>query len=110
GTSAAMAAPATATHDGNGHYILALTTGNTDTLGRAAIYCNKATYTMSVSRFSVLPAATFDALVTNAAGAANGLPLSLASNKVNVSVCDTLTTYTNNTPQTGDAYARLGAP
>jgi hypothetical protein len=27
-----------------------------------------------------------------------------------VTLADTLTTYTSNTPQTGDAYARLGAP
>lgn len=28
----------------------------------------------------------------------------------NVTLCGTLTTYTGNTPQTGDAFARLGAP
>ncbi len=34
-----------------------------------------------------------------------------AANKVNgVVLVDTLTTYTGNTPQTGDSYARLGAP
>jgi len=34
-----------------------------------------------------------------------------ATNKVEgVKLADTLTTYTSNTPQTGDAYARLGAP
>lgn len=27
-----------------------------------------------------------------------------------VTLCDTITTYTGNTPQTGDSYARLGAP
>jgi hypothetical protein len=73
GTSAAMAAAATATHDHNGHYVIALTTGNTDTLGQLSISCNKATYAMPAKSFSVLPAATFDALITNAAGAANGL-------------------------------------
>ena len=34
-----------------------------------------------------------------------------AAGKINeVVLCDTLTTYTGNTPQTGDCYARLGAP
>ncbi len=86
GTSAAMASAATATHDHNGHYVIAMTTGNTDTLGRATITCNKATYAMALRAFEVLTATTFDAIVTNAAGGANGLPLSLASNKVNAVV------------------------
>jgi hypothetical protein len=35
----------------------------------------------------------------------------LPQEKINgVTLVDTLTTYTGNTPQTGDAYARLGAP
>lgn len=65
GTSAALASPATATHDTNGYYLIALATGNTNTLGRAAISCNKSTYAMPVARFSVVPAATYDALITN---------------------------------------------
>ncbi len=73
GTSAAMAATATATHDHNGMYVIALTTGNTDTLGRVDISLNKATYAMSVFRYEVLTASTFDAIVTNAATAAGGL-------------------------------------
>lgn len=73
GTSAALAAAATATHDHNGHYIIALTTGNTDTLGRMAITCNKATYAMSMGRFEVLTAAVFDVLVTNVLSAARAL-------------------------------------
>lgn len=73
GTSAAMAAAATATHDHNGMYVIALTTGNTDTLGRVDISLNKSTYAMSVFRYEVLTASTFDAIVTNAATAAGGL-------------------------------------
>jgi hypothetical protein len=41
-----MAAAATLTHDHNGHYILVFTTGNTDTLGRLDVTCNKSTYAM----------------------------------------------------------------
>ena len=73
GTTAAMASAATATHSHNGHYIIALTTGNTDTLGRLAISCNKSTYTMGRYTATVLTSSTFDAIVTNAATAAGGL-------------------------------------
>lgn len=84
GTEAAMAAAATLTHVSNGHYTLVGTTGNTDTLGRLDIRCNKSTYQMPPLRYEVLQATVFDALVTNAAGGANGLLLSLASNQVDV--------------------------
>lgn len=187
GTEAAMAAAATLTHTSNGHYALVGTTGNSDTLGRTTIRINKAGYQAPVKEYMVLPATVFDALVTNAAGGANGLLLSLASNQVDVgkllgtawltpavagtpdvnakqiggqtaslnannllkvslndvlataltesgagrlaaaikkffdvatpastmellTAVTTLTTYTGNTPQTGDAFARLGAP
>jgi hypothetical protein len=73
GTTAAMAAAATLTHDHNGHYLLVFTTGNTDTLGRLDITCNKSTYAMPPKAFEVLSASTFDAIVTNAATAAGGL-------------------------------------
>jgi hypothetical protein len=65
GTTAAMAAAATATHSHNGHYLIALTTGNTDTLGRLSISMNKATYAMTIFRYEVLAANQFDAIVTN---------------------------------------------
>ena len=65
GTTAAMAAAATLTHDHNGHYILVLTSGNTDTLGRLDITVNKNTYAMPPKVFEVLSAAMFDAIVTN---------------------------------------------
>lgn len=63
GSTAAMAAAATATHSHEGHYLIALTTGNTDTLGRLAISCNKSTYAMPPARFSVVTANVFDSLV-----------------------------------------------
>jgi hypothetical protein len=65
GTTAAMAASATATHSHNGNYLIALTTGNTDTLGRLSISMNKATYAMTIFRYQVATANQFDALVTN---------------------------------------------
>ncbi len=74
GTPAAMAATATLTHLANGLYTLAGTTGNSDTLGRVDVTCNKSGYRMPPARFMVLPAATFIAFVTNAAGGDGGLP------------------------------------
>lgn len=65
GVTAALAAAATATHSHNGMYLIELTTGNTDTLGRLDISLNKATYGMTNHRYEVLSANQFDALVTN---------------------------------------------
>jgi hypothetical protein len=65
GTTAALAAAATATHSHNGTYLVALTAGNTDTLGRLSISMNKATYGMTIFRYQVATANQFDALVTN---------------------------------------------
>ena len=65
GSTAALAAAATATHSHNGMYLIALTTGNTDTLGRLDVSMNKATYGMTNHRYEVLSANQFDALVTN---------------------------------------------
>lgn len=73
GTTAALASAATATHSHNGMYLIALTTGNTDTLGRLVISCSKSSYRMDAWRGSVLTESTFDALVTNAAGTQGGL-------------------------------------
>jgi hypothetical protein len=73
GTTAAMAAAATATHSHNGYYLLALTTGNTDTLGRLVISANNAAHSMATHRYMVQPASVFDALFTNAIDAAGGL-------------------------------------
>jgi hypothetical protein len=38
------------------------------------------------------------------------LGITVAGKISEVVLCDTLTTYTSNTPQTGDSYARIGAP
>jgi len=65
GTEAAMAAAATLTHVSNGHYTLVGTAGNSDTLGRLTIRVNKASYQAPTKEYEVLPAATYDALVTN---------------------------------------------
>lgn len=74
GTSAALASPATATHSHNGFYLLALTTGNTDTVGRLVISVNNTAQSMSTHRYTVLLPSVFDALVTNATNTTGGLP------------------------------------
>ena len=65
GSTAALAAAATATHSHNGMYLIALTTGNTDTLGRLDVSMNNTSYAMTNHRYEVLTANQFDALVTN---------------------------------------------
>ena len=62
GTTAAMAAGATATHSHNGHYLIAFITGNVDTLGRLVISANNTAHAMTAFRFQVAEANTFDAL------------------------------------------------
>ena len=74
GTSAALASPATATHSHNGFYLLALTTGNTDTVGRLVISVNNTAQSMSTHRYTVLLPSVFDALITNATNTTGGLP------------------------------------
>lgn len=64
GTSATLTG-STVTHSHNGHYTIALTTGNTDTLGRLTISVNNSAMAMSPYRYTVLAAAVFDTLVTN---------------------------------------------
>lgn len=67
-TLTALAAAATLTHIANGQYTLVLTTGNTDTLGRAQFTCNKSTYQMPPVNMMILPANIYDSWV---AGTAN---------------------------------------
>jgi hypothetical protein len=63
GTLTALTAAATLTHVANGQYTLVMTTGNLDTLGRAQITCNKATYQMPAVNLMVVPAMVFDSMI-----------------------------------------------
>lgn len=65
---------ATVTHDANGYYRIALTVGNTDTVGRLAIYSNNTAQSMGTTRFMVLLPSVYDALVANATNTTGGLP------------------------------------
>lgn len=64
----------TATHDVNGYYTIALTTGNCDTLGRLTIASGNTSHSMAAHKYSVLPASVFDAIITNATNSTGGLP------------------------------------
>src|SRR5579872_2243210 len=63
---------------------------------------------------AVIPSSTVVASVTGAVGSISGVTFPTNFSALGISVgghisnVDTLTTYTNNTPQTGDAYAYLG--
>lgn len=70
-TLTALASAATLTYIANGQYTLVTTTGNMDTVGRAQFTCNKSTYQMPPLNVDVLPAPSYDALVTNGLPTAN---------------------------------------
>jgi len=65
-----------------GHYRLTLDATDTGALGSLDISLELANYSMPLARTMVVPAATFNALITNAAGAAGGLPIGGADGKV----------------------------
>ena len=73
GTAAALAAPATATHSHNGHWLVSLGVGNTDTLGRAVLSVNNASYAMSTANFDVISAVSYNRLVTGLLGSPRAL-------------------------------------
>lgn len=100
-TLTALASAASLTYIANGMYTLALTTGNTDTLGSAEISCNKATYQMPPREFMVLPATVYDALVTNATNTTGGLPAATGAISALAGAISTLT----QTQVSGGAYA-----
>jgi len=203
GAPAALNGSATLTHRNTGHYSLALTASDTDTVGQAEVVIDATTNACPVKEITVVEEAVYDALfaasaggylqpttagrtldvtaggcagidwanveapttalnlsgtnidtdqvvasvtgavgsvtgavgsVTGAVGSVTGnvggnvtgsvgsvsgvtFPANFGSLGINASghvsrvvLCDTLTTYTSNTPQTGDSYARLGAP
>lgn len=64
GTAATLSG-ATVTHDANGYYTIALTTTNTDTLGRLTIAVGNTSMSMATHRYTVMLASVFDMLITN---------------------------------------------
>jgi len=72
GTTATLSG-ATVTHDANGYYTVALTTGNTDTVGRLAIYSGNTAHSMATHHWTVLLPSVFDAILANATNSTGGL-------------------------------------
>lgn len=90
GTAATLSG-ATVTHDANGYYTVALTTGNTDTTGRLTLAVGNTAMSMSTHRYSVLLASVYDALITNATNATGGLPTATGSISALAGAISTLT-------------------
>lgn len=108
GAPAALNGSATLTHRHTGYYSLSLTTSDTDTVGSLEITCDDTVNACPIKEIQVLEEAIYDAIYAASANAFTG---AAGSTKVSgVVLTDTVTTYTGNTPQTGDAFARLGAP
>jgi hypothetical protein len=126
---AQKAAAQTLTHEENGYYEVTLDATDTNTLGLLRLHVIETGALPVWEDFMVMPANVWDSLfgadllqvdVTQLGGDAQSSTdlkdfadagYDPATNKVQgVVLADTVTTYTGNTPQTGDAFARLGAP
>lgn len=131
GNWAQKAAAQTLSHEENGWYEVTLDTTDTDTIGILLVAVHESGALPVWMEFHVLAANVYDSLF---GAATDKLQVDLvemvgvsqsatdlkdfaddgydpATNKVQgVVLVDTLTTYTGNTPQTGDSFARLGAP
>ena len=90
GTTATLSG-ATVTHVANGYYTIALTTGNTDTVGRLAIYSGNTSQSMATHHWTVLLASVFDALLTNATNTTGGLATATAAISAFAGAISTLT-------------------
>jgi hypothetical protein len=63
GSSAALTTE-TLTHVANGYYTLALTSGNTNTLGNLEVFVNNTAMSMTVFRYNVIAAQVYDSIVS----------------------------------------------
>jgi hypothetical protein len=90
GTPATLSG-ATVTHDANGYYTIALTTSNTDTVGRLEIYSGNTAQATAVHNWLVLLASVFDALQTNATNSIGGLVTATGSVTALAGAISTLT-------------------
>ena len=103
GDFAALNGSATLADTGEGHYDMVLTTSDTDTVGALTIKIADGVNACQQVRLQVMEEAIYDALY---AASANTFTGAAGSTKVTgVVLTDTVTTYTGNTPQTGDSYA-----
>ncbi len=97
GSTAALAASATATYSHNGMYFIALLAANTDTIGDLIITANNASHSMTPYYATVVTAATYDALITNGGGVSGGLVIN-GTNAGNITIGGlTITQASSNT-------------
>jgi hypothetical protein len=98
-----------ATADGSGgFYAVTWDATDTATVGQLSYSVKVAGALVAFGTYVVLEEAIYDALFAASANAFTGA--AGASKITGVVLTDTLTTYTGNTVQTGDSFARLGAP
>lgn len=105
------------TEIGSGWYKVAGNATDTGTLGPLVLHATGSGADPTDDRFDVVSYDPQDsvrlgltALPAFAPNANGGLPILSTSGTTLAYTISTLTTYTGDTPQTGDAYARLGAP
>jgi hypothetical protein len=103
GAPAALNGSATLTHRHTGFYSLALTATDLDTVGQAEVVIDDTVNACPMKEITVVEEVIYDALFVASANAFTGA--AGASKVSGVVLTDTVTTYTGNTPQTGDAYA-----
>ena len=103
GVPAALDASATLTHRATGHYSLSLTATDVNTVGTVEVIIDDTVNACPIKEIQVVETVIYDALFADAANAFTG---AAGSSKITgVVLTDTVTTYTGNTPQTGDTYA-----
>lgn len=105
------AAAGTVTEVANGWYKVALTTADTGTAGDLAFYITAASAddTDFVDQVLDPTVANYGVNVVQI-NAVSTSPVTTVKAIQGLTTADTIATYTGNTVQTGDAYARLGAP
>lgn len=102
-----------ATHDEHGYYGVPLDTTDTDTLGRLRVAIHVTGALAVWQDFFVVPANVFDSLIAGTADLkvdVDKIKTQSVTCAAGVTVLASVGTASASTAQTGDAYARLGAP
>jgi hypothetical protein len=101
-----------ATEIGNGWYYWTSSTTDTGTLGPLIVLGTSAGCDNADQAYHITKATNrgMTGIPDAAANTSGGLPILSVSGTTLAYTISTLTTYAGNTPQTGDSFARLGAP
>lgn len=102
------------TYDSYGNYLVTLDTTDTNTLGRLRVMFAAAASTLPIwEDFTVLPANVFDSLVSGSSDLkvdVDQIKTQTVTCGAGVTVLASVGTAATSTAQTGDNYARIGAP